>query len=259
MLFCTWQIGPGVGSATGFCIGHLACCRICVCRRRVAGRAVICAGHTGGLPGDQCHCRWRFPFGYGRLVHRLRLNAAGCCWGSALKRLMPNLEMNDPRTVLRFSVLGIVSCLIAATVGSLTLIAHGYISPSQLPHSFITWWLGDAFEVPIFARLTLVVLASSLVWKQRRVSVGLPLLVTFMLSGVLYLFVRESDERQLQRDFAATVAPFEHELQFLEQTNGQALRQSGQESVFGNDVARDTYTYERHSWHGPDADDGRCG
>ena len=145
--------------------------------------------------------------------------------GSALKRLMPDLELNDPRTVLRFSLLGIGSCLIAATVGNLTLIAHGYISLAQLPQSFATWWLGDAFGVQIFAPLTLVVFAPNLVWKQRRFSVGLPLLVAFLLSGVIYLFVRDSDERQLQRDFAASVAPFEQELRSLEQTNGQALRQ----------------------------------
>nr|WP_295773023.1 ATP-binding protein [Rhodoferax sp.] len=145
--------------------------------------------------------------------------------GSALKRLMPHLELNDPRTVMRFSLLGIGSCLIAATVGNLTLIAHGYISLAQLPQSFATWWLGDAFGVQIFAPLTLVAFAPNPVWKQRRFSVGLPLLVAFLLSGVIYLFVRDSDERQLQRDFAAAVAPFEHELRSLEQTNGQALRQ----------------------------------
>lgn len=145
--------------------------------------------------------------------------------GTALKRLMPQLELNDPRTVMRFSLLGVASCLIAASIGNLTLIANGYIAWEQLPLSFATWWLGDAFGVQIFAPLTLVALAPSAVWKQRRISVGLPLLVAFMLSGVIYLYVRESDERQLQRDFAAAIAPFEHELRSLEQTNGQALRQ----------------------------------
>ncbi len=145
--------------------------------------------------------------------------------GIALKRLMPSLELNDPRQVARFSLLGIGSCLIAATVGNLTLLAHGYISLAQLPQSFGTWWLGDAFGVQIFAPLTLVALAPSAVWKQRRASVGLPLLTAFALSGVIYLFVRDSDERQLQRNFAAAVAPFAHDLQALEQDNGRSLRQ----------------------------------
>ena len=145
--------------------------------------------------------------------------------GAVLKRLMPDLELSDPPKVLRFSLLGMVSCLIAATIGNLTLLGHGYISLSQLPQSFLTWWLGDAFGVQIFAPLTLVVLAPSPVWKQRRVTVGLPLLVAFGLSGVLYSFVRATDERQLQRDFAAVVAPFEQELRSLEQNSGRALRQ----------------------------------
>lgn len=145
--------------------------------------------------------------------------------GAALMRLMPNLELNDPRTVMRFSLLGVASCLIAATVGNLTLIAHGFISWAQVPQSFTTWWMGDAFGVQIFAPLTLVVLAPNAIWKQRRTSVGVPLLVAFLLSCVIYLYVRESDERQLQRDFVAAMAPFEHELRSMERSNGQAMRQ----------------------------------
>lgn len=145
--------------------------------------------------------------------------------GSALKRLMPSLELNDPSKVARFSLLGVGSCLIAATVGNLTLLVNNYISVAQLPQSFVTWWLGDAFGVQIFAPLTLVALAPSAVWQQRRASVGLPLLVAFALSAVLYTFVRSSDERQLQRDFAAMVAPFEQKMRALEENSGRALRQ----------------------------------
>ncbi len=144
--------------------------------------------------------------------------------GSILKRLMPDLELNDPKRVLRFSLVGIASCLIAATVGNLTLLAHGYISVQQLPQSFVTWWLGDAFGVQIFAPLSLVLLAPGARWKLRRVSVGLPLLTAFLISGLIYYFVRDSDERQLQRDFVAATAPFTHELRSLEKNNGQALR-----------------------------------
>ncbi len=145
--------------------------------------------------------------------------------GTLMRRLMPSLELNDPRKVLRFSLLGIGSCLIAATLGNLTLIANGFISLAQLPQSYVTWWLGDAFGVQIFAPLTLVLLAPSAVWKQRRASVGVPLLVAFALSCVIYLFVQESDERQLQRDFAARVAPFTRDLNALEQDHGQSLLQ----------------------------------
>ncbi|MES2952022.1 MAG: MASE1 domain-containing protein, partial [Pseudomonadota bacterium] len=154
--------------------------------------------------------------------------------GSYLKRLMPDLELSDPRKVLRFSLISIASCLIAATVGNLTLLAHGYISTPQLLQSFVTWWLGDAFGVQIFAPLSLVLLAPGARWKQRRVSVGLPLLAAFLMSGVIYYFVRESDERQLQRDFAAATAPFTHELRSLERHNGQALRQLAAGYSVGN-------------------------
>ena len=145
--------------------------------------------------------------------------------GSRIKSMMPDMELNDPRKVMRFSLIGIASCLIAATVGNLTLLAHGYISLAQVPQSFVTWWLGNAFGVQIFAPLALVIWVPNAMWKQRRLSVGLPLIVAFGLSGAIYYFVRESEERQLLRSFVASTESFNHALASLERHNGQALRQ----------------------------------
>lgn len=145
--------------------------------------------------------------------------------GFTMNKLMPNFELNDPHKVLRFSLVGVASCLIAATIGNLVLLANGFIAPPEIPQSFATWWLGDAFGVQIFAPLTLMVLAPNAMWKQRRLSVGAPLLVAFLLSGAIYYFVRDSDEQQLRRSFSAATAPFDYELRALDRNSGQALRQ----------------------------------
>ena len=146
----------------------------------------------------------------------------GAYW---LRRSNPSLRLDSPARVLKFSLLGVLSCLIAASVGNLTLLAHGLISLAQVPQSFLTWWLGDAFGVQIFAPLSLLVLAPNAAWKARRISVGLPLLLAFSLCGVIYFFVSQSEERQLIRDFTNKTATLRSELTSLDRIHGTALLQ----------------------------------
>ncbi len=145
--------------------------------------------------------------------------------GYWLNRLILNMTLDGPDRVLRFSLVGLASSVIAACIGNMVLLAHGYIGWSQIPQSFATWWLGDAFGVQIFAPLTLLVLAPNATWKLRRLSVGVPLAVSFMLCGLVYYFVLESEERQLVNGFSAMVEPFEAELRSLDRIHGQALLQ----------------------------------
>ena len=147
---------------------------------------------------------------------------AGGYW---LRRSMPNMTLDGPDRVLRFTLIGIVSAVIAATVGNFVLWAHGFIGLTEIPRSFLTWWLGDAFGVQIFAPLTLLVIAPNDTWRKRRFSVGLPLLLSFMLCGVVYYFVLVYEENQLENHFAEAVAPFTGDLVKLDQIYGQALRQ----------------------------------
>jgi signal transduction histidine kinase/CheY-like chemotaxis protein len=145
--------------------------------------------------------------------------------GYWLRRSMPNLTLDGPEKVLRFSKIGIGSAVIAATVGNFVLWSHGFIGLAEVPRSFLTWWLGDAFGVQMFAPLTLLILAPNATWRQRRLSVGLPLLLSFMMCGFVYYFVLEYEQNQLKNRFAEVVAPFSNELLQLDRIEGQALRQ----------------------------------
>ncbi len=145
--------------------------------------------------------------------------------GLWLRRSLPTMELNGPESVIRFSIVGIVSSAIAASVGNAALLAHGFISWAQVPQSVATWWMGDAFGVQIFGPLTLLVLAPNATWRNRRISVGLPLVLSFVLCGLIYYFVLANQEQQLQNSFGETVAPFETEMRNLDRFHGQSLSQ----------------------------------
>jgi signal transduction histidine kinase/CheY-like chemotaxis protein len=145
--------------------------------------------------------------------------------GYWLRRSMPTMLLNGPEQVLRFSLIGISSAVIAATVGNLVLWGHGFISLAEVPRSFVTWWLGDAFGVQTFAPLTLLALAPNDTWKRRRLSVGIPILLSFLMSGLVYYFVLHYEEDRLQNQFTETIEPFSSGLLQLDRIHGQALRQ----------------------------------
>ncbi len=146
----------------------------------------------------------------------------GAAW---LRRRIPDLIFDRPERLMQFFIVGVISCLVAASVGNLVLLMHGFTTMEQVPQSFVTWWLGDAFGVQIFVPLTLLALGPNAHWKRHRLSVGLPLLAAFSLCGVIYVFVKNADERQLMRTFAAMTEPFLYEIRSLDRNNGQALRQ----------------------------------
>jgi len=146
----------------------------------------------------------------------------GAAW---LRALIPDLKINRPDRVLLFSMVCILSCLVAATIGNACLFLDGVIGLKQLPKSFLTWWVGDIFGLQIFTPVILLVLAPISIWKRYRLSVGVPLFFTLSLCGAIYLFVKDADERQLTRDFVTTSDPFRYEMESLDRIYAQALSQ----------------------------------
>lgn len=64
------------------------------------------------------------------------------CGGWLARKVDPTMLLNRSANILKFSALGLGSALIAASVGNLTLFLQGFLAPTQLFQSFITWWLG---------------------------------------------------------------------------------------------------------------------
>lgn len=114
----------------------------------------------------------------------------------------PNPLIED-RCVILFMLLGgPLSCLITPTVGVTALLLAGMIEPAQLfPHWF-SWWIGDMMGVLVFTPIFLIAYAEPRpIWRERRYSVGLPLIATFGLVIVLYLYVRQLEAEQQSQEF----------------------------------------------------------
>ncbi|MCX9155965.1 EAL domain-containing protein [Niveibacterium sp. 24ML] len=100
----------------------------------------------------------------------------------------PSLRLDEPGEVVRFMLITVGSCVVAATLALGGLYLLGAMPASGLVFSWWNWWLGDATGAIIFTPLTLLALARrGLGWRSRRWAVGLPLLVALGVQILLYL------------------------------------------------------------------------
>ncbi len=109
----------------------------------------------------------------------------------------PN-PLTDDKSILLFMLLGgPLSCLLPATVGLIAMHLTGFISLSEIPVNWISWWLGDTMGVLVFAPLMLIVFGKpQTIWHKRRSSVGLPLIFTFILVLMFFFYVRKIEDHQ---------------------------------------------------------------
>jgi signal transduction histidine kinase len=122
------------------------------------------------------------------------------------RRLGPRPQLERAGEILTFMTLaGPLPCLIAASVGVLTLSAAGLLTPAELDRAWLGWWVGDGIGVIVFAPLALMTLPNQAeVWRGRRLTVAVPslLLLTLALAAFLYtasLQRRELDQRLNRR------------------------------------------------------------
>ncbi|MEB3321848.1 MAG: CHASE domain-containing protein [Synechococcaceae cyanobacterium] len=102
--------------------------------------------------------------------------------------------------ILRFMLLpGPLACLIASTLGVLTLLQAGAIAADQASRAWLTWWVGDAVGVIVFAPLTLMALPSQAPrWSGRRVAVAVPSLLVLALTLAAFLYTASLERRELE-------------------------------------------------------------
>jgi PAS domain S-box-containing protein len=107
------------------------------------------------------------------------------------------------QAVIKFLTLaGPVSCVISATIGVATLWAASVIASAEALFHWWTWWVGDTIGVIIFAPLGLIWFGEPRGgWHRRRLSVSLPLGLTFALAVVLFLYASGWEANRLKREF----------------------------------------------------------
>jgi PAS domain S-box-containing protein len=117
------------------------------------------------------------------------------------------------REVVGFLILGgPLACIAAPTWGVTSLLVAHILLPGSILFSWLTWWVGDTIGVMIFCPLALLFFGKPRhIWRPRRISVGLPLCLTFALAVLVFVFA-SMWERNRARD------EFEHRADILGQT-----------------------------------------
>ncbi len=107
--------------------------------------------------------------------------------------------LDSEKNIARFLVVtGPLACLIASTIGVSALYFAGVIPITEYPYSWWNWWIGDIIGVLVFAPLTLIfLLRAESPWKERKVAVAVPMLVTLCLVVSLFLGVTRWERMQL--------------------------------------------------------------
>ncbi|HZF14268.1 MAG TPA: ATP-binding protein [Thermoanaerobaculia bacterium] len=129
--------------------------------------------------------------------------------------------LDSPGNVVRFVAATVASCLTSATIGVFTLAVAGKLPLAEVPANWWTWYLGDSIGAVTFAPLVLLAVGRPReTWRPRRLTAGLPLLGSFVLCILLYLYVSGSEERRIlgEMDRVADETAQEIHNQVLSQT-----------------------------------------
>ena len=105
-------------------------------------------------------------------------------------------------TIIRFSLIVVpVSCLISASVGTLTLIQNQVIAQSALVFTWFTWWVGDAIGLLLFTPMLIVLFASKKYFKfTRRVQIVMPTALIFTCASLLFFWSVDNSKKDMDRE-----------------------------------------------------------
>lgn len=111
--------------------------------------------------------------------------------------------LTEDRDIFLFNLLGgPAACLIPATIGISCLFLTGNISWSDISSNWVSWWIADTIGVLVFAPLMLIAFGQPRsIWRKRTISVGIPLLLIFILSVTLFFYIRQLEQQQRYDQF----------------------------------------------------------
>ncbi len=113
--------------------------------------------------------------------------------------------LESSRDVGLFMLLaGPLACLVNGLIGPLGLWANGLIEAQHFASNSLTWWVGDTLGVVVFAPCALIwFYRKQALWQRRRMSVGVPLLVSFAVSSAYYFYASDMEQKAIQSQFEA--------------------------------------------------------
>jgi len=125
--------------------------------------------------------------------------------GSLLvKNLLKNKESyySSKNIIIMLMLIGPASCLINSTIGTSFLFFAGKVSSFQFLESWLTWFVGDAIGVMVFAPACFILLTPIYCenWNRKLFAI-LPLVIAFFASIVAYSVVMNTEKNQATLKF----------------------------------------------------------
>lgn len=116
---------------------------------------------------------------------------------------------------------GPVACLFTALWGSFCLRAFGVVGAQDHAFTLWTWWVGDTLGVLLFLPASLLLFGQPRShWNYRLVSVGLPLLISFVVAVMILYSANRAEEAKLRSSFERDSARVvDHLRQFRSETD----------------------------------------
>ncbi len=169
--------------------------------------------------------------GFGNELASAIYPAIGIAAGSTLQAIVAHwmlqrwgeqtgmLKLDSPRGVLSFfGLAGLLSCLIAPSVGVTTLFVTGMMPTVAIPMSWFNWWIGDSLGVMIITPLMLCLLAQPKdLWTPRRYTVALPLTLILAALVTVFFYVHRAEQSRVQSEFNKLASSIDQSL--LERLN----------------------------------------
>ena len=106
--------------------------------------------------------------------------------------------LEEGKKILQFMCLGgPVSCLISVVFGITAMAWLGIITSDEIPIASLSWWMADTLGVLIFGPLVMIMIAEPYhIWHRRRVTVGVPILLTLALVVLLFFYLNRVSREQ---------------------------------------------------------------
>jgi diguanylate cyclase (GGDEF)-like protein len=147
------------------------------------------------------------------------ISAAAVIQAWAGANLVHRFILNDEalvkeRSIMSFCLLtGPISCVVSASISITTLWFAGILTANDIPLAWTTWWIGDSVGILAFSPVILCLFGKPRsLWKQRIVSVALPLCILSTIVFIIFKFSYQSEMRSLEDVFERNALQFTNEL-----------------------------------------------
>ncbi|OYV19394.1 MAG: hypothetical protein CG438_822 [Methylococcaceae bacterium NSP1-1] len=126
----------------------------------------------------------------------------------------PNALISTRLIILFFLLAGPVATFLPAILSVYGLILTGNIIKQDAASSFLTWWMGDCTGIVVFTPLFLIIFdRSHRIWRQRLLSLGLPLCVMFVITVISYVLAQQYEVDRLRKILSKQTHIITHSLQ----------------------------------------------